>query len=109
MTNFVTRTESGYTKVITEYVPIEYIDRECFTASTHIDPSDSLFGACHVLRMVGIKAMRSINVASKTDHRIFFVRSHGRMAKMARTKQILSRVVMSFVPYWDAEQKLTFA
>ena len=45
-----------------EYVPIETVDSPCFTASKYIDPSDSLIGACHVLRMVGKKAMRSIIV-----------------------------------------------
>jgi hypothetical protein len=56
-------------------VPIEKVDSACFTESAYIDPSDSLLGACHVLRMVGKKAMRSINVASKTDHKNVTFRS----------------------------------
>ena len=96
--NFVIKTDKGYINVITEYLPIENIDRACFTASTYIDPSDSLFGACHVLRIVGKKAIKSMSVASITDHNTLLTKSHGRIEMIANTRQILSKLVISFVP-----------
>ncbi|MDB5204131.1 MAG: hypothetical protein JWP09_159 [Candidatus Taylorbacteria bacterium] len=75
------------------------MESPCFTASTYIDPSDSLFGAFQVLRIVGKNAMRSISVARITDHKILLLRSQGRIEMIAKTKQILSKFVISFVPY----------
>jgi hypothetical protein len=55
--------------------------------------------------MVGKNAMRSINVANKTDHNTFFVRSYGRIDRIAKAKQILSKFVISFVPYLPLRER----
>ena len=95
----VTKTEAGYIQVMKLKLFIETIESECLTASTNIDGRDSLFGACHVLRIVGKKAIRSIIVASTTDHRMLLVKSQGSIETIARAKHILSNLVMSLVPY----------
>jgi hypothetical protein len=76
---------------------IETIDNECFTASTYIDPSDSLFGACQVFLIVGAKAIRSMRVAKITDQSTFLVRSHGKIEIRERNKHTLSKFVISLV------------
>ena len=75
------------------------MDKECFTASAYIEPRDSLYGAYHVFRIVGKKAIRSISVESITDHSMLLAINQGRIAANARIKHILSKFVTSFVPY----------
>ena len=85
---------------------IETIDKECLIASTYMDPSDSLFGACHVFRIVGKNAMRSIIVARMTDHSILLVKSHGRIDITASIRHALSNKAISFVPYLNERQNI---
>ncbi len=98
ITNLVINTPKGYISVIREYLPIANIDSVCFTASTNIELRDSLFGACHVLRIVGKNAIKSIAVAINTDHNTLLASIQGSIAKIASPKQTLSNFVMSLVP-----------
>jgi hypothetical protein len=55
--------------------------------------------------MVGKNAIRSMSVASITDHKTLLVNSQGRIENIASTKQILSKFVISFVPYLSFKER----
>lgn len=104
--NLVRRTIAGYIHVTRVKLFIETIDSECLIASTNIDSRDSLFGACHVLRIVGKKAIRSIAVARITDHTILLASTQGKIETIASIKHILSNLVMSLVPYLNERKNV---
>jgi len=62
-----------------------------------MEPSDSLFGECQVLRIVGKNPTISIKEARITDHSTLLTKAQGKIAINSKNKHILSKVENLFI------------